>query len=93
VGEKELIHAVQSYPAWVRRIAAPRPQSNSNFSPPTSTRIAEPNRSALGKGVPVPSSVTLITGADMAMPTLLNINKQSPILINRIKHFTFLRKS
>src|ERR1700746_4057410 len=22
-------------PAWVRRIAAPRPQSNSNFSPPT----------------------------------------------------------
>src|SRR6266545_4955782 len=60
----------------VRRITTPRPQSNSNFLPATSTRIAEPNRSAFGKGVPVPTSVTRISSEPVAAEMLSNMHSE-----------------
>src|SRR6266545_669326 len=51
-------------------MTTPWPQSNSNFLPATSTRIAEPNRSAFGNGVPVPSNVTRIVSELAAAETL-----------------------
>src|SRR6478609_3574627 len=40
-------------------MVAPRPQSNSSFSFPASTRMLGPKRSITGRGAPVPKSVTL----------------------------------
>ena len=45
-------------PSWCNRCKAPRPASNSNFWPPTSTRVLGPNRSSVGGGAPVPRRVT-----------------------------------
>src|SRR5436190_2623718 len=60
----------------VRRITTPRPQSNSNFLPATSTRMAEPNRSAFGKGVPVPSNVTRISSWPVAAEMLTSMHSE-----------------
>src|SRR5579864_714765 len=47
-------------PACFSRITAPRPASNSSFLPPASTSTAAPNRWVSTKGVPVPSSTTVM---------------------------------
>src|SRR4030095_572276 len=54
----------------VRRITTQRPPSNKKLLPAASTRMAEPNRSAFGKGVPVPSNVTCISSERAAAETL-----------------------
>src|SRR5262245_31545646 len=47
-------------------MVAPRPTSNNSRSFPASTSVAAPNRSVVGNGVPVPSSVTLKSCAQAA---------------------------
>src|SRR5262249_18104269 len=47
-------------------MVAPRPTSNTSRSFPASTSVAAPNRSVVGNGVPVPSSVTLKSCAHAA---------------------------
>src|SRR5262245_65662214 len=47
-------------------MVAPRPTSNNSRSFPASTSVAAPNRSVAGNGTPVPSSVTLKSGAHAA---------------------------
>src|SRR5213596_2717843 len=68
-------------PDCVRRITTPRPQSNKNLLPATPTRMAEPNRSALGKGVPVPSNVTRISSerAEAAMLSMMHSERNRTI--------------
>src|SRR5690348_8547721 len=51
---------------WYKRCMAPRPQSNNNFSWPASTRMLGPNLVMTGRGLPVPSSVTLIDCAKLS---------------------------
>src|SRR5579884_1460508 len=61
------------------RCAAPRPQSNSSFFSPASTKILGPNRSIRGCGEPVPRSVTLRFWPDAATESTAN-------KINEIEH-------
>ena len=72
-------------PACVRRITTPRPQSNKNLLPATSTRMAEPNRSAFGKGVPVPSNVTRIWSEGVAVEMLSSMHSERNRTINDTK--------
>src|SRR5437667_5968916 len=65
------------------RITTPRPKSNSNFLPSTSTKMAEPNRSAFGKGVPVPSSVTRISSERAAAETVSIVHSENMRAIKR----------
>src|SRR5438552_17755119 len=64
-------------PACASRMVHPRPASNSRFSFPACIRMLAPKRSIIGRGVPVPSSVTFI-----ACPhaVLANRNSQKPCL-------------
>src|ERR1700753_3456545 len=48
---------------WNSRIEDPRPKSKISRSPPASTRVEALNADSRGVGVPVPSSVTLISAA------------------------------
>jgi len=50
--------------------------------PAASTRIAEPNRSAFGKGVPVPSNVARIVSERSAAEVLPNAHTQRIRAIN-----------
>ena len=72
-------------PACVRRITTPRPQSNKSLLPATSTRMAEPNRSAFGKGVPVPSNVTRISSERAAVEMLSSMHSERNRTINDTK--------
>jgi len=75
MSEKETVYVVRiDFRLRFRRITAPRPQSNKNLLLATSTRMAEPNRSTFGKGVPVPSNVTRISSerAEAAMLSIMH---------------------
>src|SRR5206468_451276 len=80
-------------PDCVRRITTPRPQSNKNLLPATPTRMAEPNRSALGKGVPVPSNVTRISSERAEAAMLSIMQSESNRAINRSEGPMFWKRS
>src|SRR5438105_7559505 len=58
-----LVRPLHGTCAWASRIEQARPASNRSLSPPASTRVQGPIRSALTVGEPVPRSVTLTMAA------------------------------
>src|SRR6202166_425330 len=76
------------------RWVAPRPQSNSSFCFPASTRILGPNRSMLGAGEPVPRIVTFrpCAGAGGTRPALTS-NSKTPVHQGCLLGARFIGKS
>src|SRR4029077_7999557 len=76
------------------RWVAPRPQSNSSFCFPASTRILGPNRSMLGPGEPVPRRVTFrpCAGAEGTRPALAS-NSKTPVHQGCLLGARFIGKS
>src|SRR5579859_4650247 len=76
------------------RWATPRPQSNSSFCFPASTRILGPNRSIIGAGEPVPKRVTFRSwaGADPAKAAV-GSNSKTPAHQRCLLGARFIRQS